>query len=95
MKMKRCFTKAEGPQLSSLCRCCLARHCSTWCAALVQFLSSLQPVPAFYSNSADATTGAVHDGAALVMQPLTAQSIGRRLWISYKFTNKRLIVSNT
>lgn len=30
-----------------------------------------------------------------VMQPLTAQSIGRRLWISYQFTNKRLIVSNT
>lgn len=31
----------------------------------------------------------------LAMQPLTAQSIGRRLWISYKFTSKRLVVSNT
>jgi hypothetical protein len=34
-------------------------------------------------------------GATLLYLPLTAQSIGRRLWISYKFTNKRLIVSNT
>jgi hypothetical protein len=34
-------------------------------------------------------------GATLIYLPLTAQSIGRRLWISYKFTNKRLVVSNT
>lgn len=33
--------------------------------------------------------------ATLIYAPLTIASIGRRAWISYKFTNKRLIVSNT
>ncbi|PSC75726.1 short-chain dehydrogenase [Micractinium conductrix] len=31
-------------------------------------------------------------GATLICLPLTIASIGRRLWVSYKFTNKRLIV---
>lgn len=33
--------------------------------------------------------------ATLVFAPLTMASIGRRLWLNYKFTNKRLIVYNT
>jgi hypothetical protein len=31
-------------------------------------------------------------GASLLFLPLTIASVGRRLWIKYKFTNKRLIV---
>lgn len=32
-------------------------------------------------------------GATLVYLPLTLAAIGRRLWISYKFTDRRLIVT--
>ncbi|KAL4859558.1 hypothetical protein ACK3TF_000652 [Chlorella vulgaris] len=32
-------------------------------------------------------------GATLIYLPLTLASIGRRLWISYRFTDKRLIVT--
>lgn len=31
-------------------------------------------------------------GATLVYLPLSLASLGRRLWISYKFTNKRIVV---
>lgn len=33
--------------------------------------------------------------ATLIFAPLTIASIGRRLWIKYKFTNKRLVITNT
>jgi len=32
-------------------------------------------------------------GFTLIYLPLTLASVGRRLWISYKFTNKRIIVT--
>lgn len=32
-------------------------------------------------------------GATVLYLPLTLASIGRRLWIRYKFTNKRLIIT--
>lgn len=31
----------------------------------------------------------------LICLPLTIASVGRRLWFSYRFTNKRLTVTNT
>ncbi|EFJ47485.1 hypothetical protein VOLCADRAFT_120959 [Volvox carteri f. nagariensis] len=31
----------------------------------------------------------------LIYAPLSIASIGRRLWISFKFTNKRLVITNT
>lgn len=34
-------------------------------------------------------------GLLIIPIPLTIASIGRRLWISYRFTNKRIIVTNT
>jgi len=34
-------------------------------------------------------------GFTLIYAPLTMASIGRRLWIKYRFTNKRLTVTNT
>ncbi len=33
--------------------------------------------------------------ATLIFAPLTMASIGRRFWIKYKFTNKRVIIQNT
>ena len=33
--------------------------------------------------------------ATLIFAPLTIASVGRRLWIKYKFTNKRVIIQNT
>lgn len=34
-------------------------------------------------------------GLTLVYAPLTLASVGRRLWINFKITDKRLIVENT
>lgn len=34
-------------------------------------------------------------GATLIYLPLTLASVGRRLWITYKFTNKRLVVTTS
>ncbi|KAG2440991.1 hypothetical protein HXX76_003844 [Chlamydomonas incerta] len=31
----------------------------------------------------------------LIYAPLSMASIGRRLWITFKFTNKRLVITNT
>mmetsp|Transcript_14414 Transcript_14414/g.31177 ORF Transcript_14414/g.31177 Transcript_14414/m.31177 type:complete len:193 (-) Transcript_14414:700-1278(-) len=33
--------------------------------------------------------------ATLIYAPLTLQSVGRRAWLKYKFTNKRVIITNT
>jgi hypothetical protein len=33
--------------------------------------------------------------ATLIFAPLTIASIGRRLWLNYKFTNKRVVITNT
>jgi hypothetical protein len=33
--------------------------------------------------------------ATLIFAPLTMASIGRRFWLKYKFTDKRIIISNT
>ncbi|GAX75505.1 hypothetical protein CEUSTIGMA_g2948.t1 [Chlamydomonas eustigma] len=33
--------------------------------------------------------------ATLIFAPLTIASLGRRLWLNYKFTNKRVVISNT
>ncbi|GAX86610.1 hypothetical protein CEUSTIGMA_g14018.t1 [Chlamydomonas eustigma] len=33
--------------------------------------------------------------ATLIFAPLTIASLGRRLWLNYKFTNKRFVITNT
>ncbi|GFH17547.1 ribonuclease P [Haematococcus lacustris] len=52
----------------------------------------------FYEGSGAANAELVLScllGLTLVYAPLTIASIGRRLWIQYRFTNKRLIITNT
>jgi hypothetical protein len=59
--------------------------------------SPIDPTPetVFYEGSgAPAELGlSLLLAATLVYIPLTMASIGRRLWINYKFTNKRLVVT--
>lgn len=54
-----------------------------------------QPETVFYEGSGSNAELALSVllGATLLFLPLTIASIGRRLWVSYKFTNKRLVVA--
>jgi hypothetical protein len=64
--------------------------------------TQLQPTPTpsvsqeevFYEGSGSNAELAISMllGATLVYLPLSLASLGRRLWISYKFTNKRIVV---
>ncbi|KAL4430748.1 hypothetical protein ABPG75_006004 [Micractinium tetrahymenae] len=53
-----------------------------------------QPETVFYEGSGSNAELAISLllGATLLFLPLTIASIGQRLWVSYKFTNKRLVV---
>ena len=56
-----------------------------------------EPEVVFYEGSGSNAELAVSLGLAITIfyLPLTMSTIGRRLWMNYRFTNKRLIVTTT
>ena len=67
-----------------------------------QATSVAEHVPPHQSPAATAANPAAHLPLAALppacpprVQPLTLASIGRRLWIKYRFTNKRLVITTS